>query len=178
MCIENMKTTSKQLIVISIILLLIGVSVSSAISVDTQSTISSNESVEDCGCGEVSDADLIRVERLLDRVEVYSKLLLVLSRHNPEVLEDYEELSNDIELIKYMFKDFKSKQLIDDYPIICFILEIIYRWSWEKTDYYSVLFYESSGLLKLIYLAIGSIYEGICFYSFWTAGDLDCDFYP
>ena len=43
-----MKTISEQTIVISIILLLIGVSVSSAISVDTKST--KVKSVEDCGC--------------------------------------------------------------------------------------------------------------------------------
>ena len=45
-----MKSISKQLIVISIILLLIGVSVSSAISVDTKSSIVDSEKFEDFGC--------------------------------------------------------------------------------------------------------------------------------
>jgi hypothetical protein len=91
-----MKTISKKTIVISIILLLVGVSVSTAISVDTKSTKSNNQN-EDCReCNEVSDADLVRVERLLNRVEVYSKLLLVLSKFNPEIKEEYEGLSKRI----------------------------------------------------------------------------------
>ena len=94
-----MKTISKQTIVLSIILLLIGVSVSSAISVDTKSTISNNQSEECKECNEVSDADLVKVERLLDKVEVYSKLLLVLSKHNPEFREISEELLNEITIV-------------------------------------------------------------------------------
>jgi hypothetical protein len=49
-----------------------------------------------CDCKEVSKSDLIHVERLLDKVEVYSKLLLVMSRQNPEIRELNEDLSNMI----------------------------------------------------------------------------------
>jgi hypothetical protein len=107
-----MKNISRQTFVISIILLLVGVSISSAISVDTESTISNKESEKCKSCGEVSKIDLIRVERLLDRVEVYSKLLFVLSRHNPELTEVSERSSFEISILK--------EGLIDDgFPIIC-----------------------------------------------------------
>jgi hypothetical protein len=80
----------KKSITFSIILLFIGVSISSGISIDTETI-----EVEDCKeCNKVDNADLIKVERLLDRVEVYSKLLLVLSKHYPELKEISEELSN------------------------------------------------------------------------------------
>jgi hypothetical protein len=111
----------KELIGFIICMLFIGVSVSSAVSVDTKSTISNNESDECRECNEVSDADLIRVERLLDRVEVYSKLLLVLSRYNPELKEISDELSNGISTLKGEIAN-------DNYPIICEILyNILYR---------------------------------------------------
>jgi hypothetical protein len=116
-----MKTICKQLIVISIILLLVGVSISSAISVDTKSTISDKDREECRECNEVSDADLIRVERLLDRVEVYSKLLLVLSRHNPELREISEELSKDISKLTRMLEELTEESYL---PIICTIVGI------------------------------------------------------
>ena len=100
-----MNNISKKSIVISIILLLVGVSLSSAISVDTKSTISNNESEECKECNEISNADLVKVERLLDRVEVYSKLLLVLSRHNPEIKEISEELLNEIIIVNNKVND-------------------------------------------------------------------------
>jgi hypothetical protein len=99
-----MKNICKKSFVISIILLLIGVSVSSAISVDNESTISNRQSEECIACKEVSDTDLILVERLLDRVEVYSKWLMVLSRHNPELKQVCEELINEIKIVNNVAK--------------------------------------------------------------------------
>ena len=113
-----MKNICKKSIVISIILLLVGVSVSSALSVDTKSTISNNKSKECRECNEISDSDLIRVERLLNRVEVYSKLLLVLSRYNPKLREISGELYYEISFLKEEFTN-------DRYPLICNVLETI-----------------------------------------------------
>ena len=110
-----MKKLCKKSIVISIILLFVGVSASSAVSVDTKSTISNNQNEECRECNEISDADLVKVERLLNRVEVYSKLLLVLSRHNPELREICEELSNGITTLKESLKN-------DGYSIICVLI--------------------------------------------------------
>jgi len=65
-------------------LLFVGVSVSSGISIDNKPSISQDESEDDCRCNEISDADIVKLEKQLDRLEVYSKLLLVLPSNNPK----------------------------------------------------------------------------------------------
>jgi hypothetical protein len=111
-----MKSISKQLITISIILLLVGINVTSAIRVENKTPIIDNQVEEDCGCNEVNDVDIVKLEKQLDRVEVYSKLLLVLSKNNPGLNEISEELSNLI----------NSKSNLNYYPIICGFLGGIY----------------------------------------------------
>jgi len=83
-------------------------------------------SLEDCGCGEVSDTDLVKVDRLLDRVEVYSKLLLVLSKHNPELREMSKELSNQLSNINKLYDEFNTDILQQGKHPICIILEPLY----------------------------------------------------
>ena len=78
----------------------------------------------DCGYNSVSNTDLIKVERLLNRVEVYSKLLLVLSRCNPEIQEEIEELLDII-----------NSDSLWDFPIICDILESIGNQIQDMLDY-------------------------------------------
>jgi hypothetical protein len=119
------KNQLRKSIVISIILLLIGVSVSSAVSVDTKSTISNNQREECRECNEVSDADLIRVERLLNRVEVYSKLLSVLGKYNPELREMSEELSDEITTLNDLYEELNLHQSSQYIPIVCEIVESI-----------------------------------------------------
>ena len=121
----NKNLLSKTL-VIGIIFLFIGVSVSSAISIDAKSTISNNESVEDCGCQDVSSQHLVRLERLLDRLEVSTKILLLLSKHNPEIAEKCQEMFDRITTITDKYEELKPKAPLDDYPIICAILESIF----------------------------------------------------
>jgi hypothetical protein len=113
----------KELIGIFVCLLFLGVSVSSAISVDNKSTISNNKSEVCKECKEISNADLIKVERLLDRVEVYSKLLLVLSKYYPELQDINEDLSYGILKTLYMFKGIRTNIQFQDKPFICYILE-------------------------------------------------------
>ncbi len=112
-----MKYIYKKSLVISIILLLIGFSVSSAISVDTKSPVVNQQRGEDCNYEEINSRHLVRLERQLNRLEVYTKLLLVLSRDNPELREISEELS-------YLISTFKKSDLKD---IICdWLLNMIY----------------------------------------------------
>jgi hypothetical protein len=155
-----MKTISKKTIVISIILLLVGVSVSSAISVDTQSTISNNES-EDCKeCNEISKSDMVKVERLLDRVEVYSKLLLVLSRNNPELRGISERLSKRI-------------STFDDAPIICAIIESIFHSLGFMLEplYEYINNFNGSEIIKQILISIAVVYAGILS-PIWAVGEI------
>jgi hypothetical protein len=65
-------------------------------AVDIKSIIFNNKNEERREFNEIIDADLIELERLLDRFEVYSNLLLVLFNYKPKVLDDYEEISNMI----------------------------------------------------------------------------------
>ncbi len=91
-----MNNICKKTITFSIILLLIGITVSSAISIDTKSPVVNQQSEEDCNCKEIDSRHLVVLERQLNRLEVYSKLLLVLSNHNPELFKNYEELTDMI----------------------------------------------------------------------------------
>jgi hypothetical protein len=155
---------------IGIILLFLGVSVSSAISIDTKSTITNIQSEECKECNEVSKSDLVIVERLLNRVEVYSKLLLVLSNNNPEIREKCEELSN-------------IKDTIDwDFPIICNILgSIAFKlediadliWEWViSTEYDTLEFW----IRYYCYATIFGVILGPIVYSLVEIGRLlECD---
>ena len=58
-----MKSISKQLICISIILLLLGVSVTSAISVENKTPIIEDE--DDCGCEDKSDSRICNILEIL-----------------------------------------------------------------------------------------------------------------
>ena len=117
-----------------------------------------DNSEDDCGCNEVSKSDLVKVERLLNRIEVYSKLLLVLARYNPEVLEDYEELSNMISTLKTLgLKD-----------LICDLLWNIHLYCVNKYNFYNdelvAYLYEIGGLI-LVEIYVLTIQKPIC--GFW-----------
>ncbi len=153
-----MKNICKKTLAVSIILLLVGVSVSSAISIDTESPVVNQQSVEDCNCKEVDSRHLVRLERQLNRLEVYSRLLLVLSRYNPELREISEELSNEIITLK--------EELADDppFPFICDILWTIiatidgiigfFYEQWTSSEIYSIEFY----IWLLLYTTGGTMF--------------------
>ena len=63
-----MKNICKKTIVTSIILLLLGVSISSAFVIDTKQSMVNSKREENCGCKKVSDADLLLIERSLERL--------------------------------------------------------------------------------------------------------------
>lgn len=95
-----MKYISKQLICICIITLLVGVSYTSAIRVDNKIPIENKQDEDDCGCNDVSDVDIIKLEKQLKKLERNSKLLLVLSKDLPIEKRKIEELSHKISIIK------------------------------------------------------------------------------
>ncbi len=76
---------------------------------------------EDCNCKEIDSRHLVILERQLNRLEVYTKLLLVLSKYNPELKEISEKLSNEISTLNEMFEELTN----DRFPIICDNLEKI-----------------------------------------------------
>jgi len=85
-----------KIIGIFVCILLVAVSISSAISTDIKTSISNYKSREDCGCNKLSDADLDNIEKQFDRFEKCSKSLLGLSKDKTVVLDYYEEISDMI----------------------------------------------------------------------------------
>lgn len=145
-----MKKLCNTAIIIIIILLFLGVSVSSAISIDTKSATSNNKGEECRSCRIASKSDLIKAESLLGIVEVYSKLLLVLSKYNPE--------------IEYLYNDLQKLIKPNESEFICEILEQILIYLYEKHEFYVNIFnyyYENGNFIMF------SIYYWIDFPYRW-----------
>ena len=81
----------KELIVICICILFLGVGLSSAVSVNIKPFIINNRECLDCN--EEKRVDTEYVITLLNKVEVYSKILMVLSKNDPIIKNNFEELS-------------------------------------------------------------------------------------
>ena len=86
------KTLLSKTLILGIVLLFIGVSYSSAISVDSKSTIDKKQRVNDFDSREISNTHPDNLYMLFNRLEVYSKRLILLSKNNPEITEKWEEL--------------------------------------------------------------------------------------
>lgn len=170
-----MKNHLGKILATVIIVLFIGVSFSSAISIDTKPSISTKESIEDCGCNEVSDADIVKLEKQLNVLEIYSKLLLVLSKDNLELNEKYEkylDLLQSINLrdyLKIVTLDLPVSAIPDKLPdSICMILfwlvfypmEII-LYKLEYSGHYFIYLFAS-----ILLVNIDTYYWSICDYTF------------
>ena len=70
------------------------------------SVVGANE-VEDCNCNPISDIQVVRIERLLDRIESRINFILLRHGHIPEVAEKCKEILEIINLedIKNIFCD-------------------------------------------------------------------------
>jgi hypothetical protein len=124
----------KKGLVVGIIILFICVGVQPAFAIDTNQSIDDNMS-EDCKeCNEVSDANLIKLESLLDRLEKRTKLLLVLSKNNPEIKDNYDKLADTISKLNTLglreaICIWLSAIIIDImFNILPYYLELIYEY--------------------------------------------------
>ena len=126
----------KKALVVGIIVLFIGVGVYPAVSsvpikttnilqIDELESPVISDSEEDCNCKPVSNLHLVRIERLVNRIVVYNNLLSLLSRHNPEVAEKYQEISDEITALRELTNELKPDTDWEDNPVICMILFII-----------------------------------------------------
>ena len=77
--------------------------------------VSANE-IDDCNCNPISDSQVVRIERLLDKVENRINFILLKYGHIPEVKDKCEEILDII-----------HSNIVLDYPIICAFLLILYR---------------------------------------------------
>ena len=101
----NKNNLFKKTLVFGIIILFIGVSIQPVFADDNKSSTDNTENENDCGCEVVSDAQHIRFEELLNRLEIYAKKLSLLFKDNPKIVEKCEELSKIISKIKSLNVD-------------------------------------------------------------------------
>jgi hypothetical protein len=145
-----MNPICKKTLVIGIILLFIGVSVSSAISVDNKPIVSLDESEECIECRELSNAELVKVKQLINRVEVYSKLLMVLSNYNPEIKDECEEISDKISTLDGLLVRLKPDSPLNNNFTICIILYMIVWVIVQIMLIFDKIATESDGLIEVI----------------------------
>jgi len=88
------------------------------------------ENTEDCNCRATDDYDIVRLERLfnridslIDRVETCTKLISLMSKDKPEVIEDCEEISDEIKDLSMIVDELNIALSGQDNTIICAILE-------------------------------------------------------
>jgi hypothetical protein len=85
------------------------------------------ESVEDCDCQTVSDVDLDRLDKAIDRLESYTTILSLYSKRNPEYEEISEEINSRVSNLKGRIQEIKD--LLSYQPdCILFFIGFITLW--------------------------------------------------
>jgi hypothetical protein len=104
--------------IIGVIILFLGVGIHPAFAVYNEQLIVSEKIDYACGCNDVSNIDLVQLNKLANRIKHYCKLLVVLSENDLVVKMKYDQIIDIIDSTSD-FKEF----LCD---IVTEILEIIY----------------------------------------------------
>ena len=169
----------KKALVVGIIFLFIGVSVQPVFAKNTIKTTIS-ETLEDCECQPVSNHNFdrleklsIRTEKLLNRAKIFTHIVAILSKNNPEISKDkFVELSNRITTLK----EINEKQ---HPPAIClaldlmiaslFIIAYIYNVMFQK--FYDMGFYGLAEMIRQMYNKLSLLLEDID--ALWH--ELGCD---
>ena len=116
-----------------------------------------SDSEEDCNCQPVSSLHLVKLKSLLNRLVVYNNLLSLLCKHNPELAEISEELSNQVLTLNEIYK----KLADEPFPIICDILESIFNPLCDISVYYGKLseyYGDKSLVLYIFYMALSALF--------------------
>jgi hypothetical protein len=163
------KIYFKKGIVIGIILLFFGATLSSAISVETKPNTSIGLRNERCECNEISSSNLIKLKKQLNKLEIYTKLLLILSKENQGINKKCQELLNCI-----------SKTNINDDTIMCNFLEKIFNILGPLQFFLSNWVYEKipNRLGWLLGIFVYGIFIPPVLLVWYTADFLGCDWIP
>jgi len=117
------------LICVGITILFLGLAIQPSIAVNPISA----DNEDDCSiCPKVSSLHLVGLKDLINRVETLNNKLSVGVKHNPDVAEKYQELSEGITTLTKMSKESKPDK---DYPIICDILLMVFITSGLKAAF-------------------------------------------
>ena len=82
--------------------------------------------VEDCNCKPISDSQVVRIERLLNRLENRINFILLRYGHIPEVAENFQEISNKITTLIEMKEEFKLELSLENEPVIFTIIFLMF----------------------------------------------------
>ena len=91
------------------------------LTVPLTSVVGANE-VEDCNCNPVSNLEVVRIERLLTRLESRINFILLKYAHIPEVAEKCQIISENISILKELKEGLNPVLPFQDIPPICYIL--------------------------------------------------------
>jgi hypothetical protein len=123
------RNHTRGILAIGIICLFVGLGIHPAFAVDTRQSMVNKAREEDCGCKELDDKQLVVLEKQLNRLDVYSKLLLVLTSQYPELKGMLYRISIFTGMIKKLTDmTFRQRSVICDFldVIINAITEIIF----------------------------------------------------
>jgi hypothetical protein len=167
-------------LVVGIIFLFIGVGVQPAFARDTIKTTIS-ETLEDCECQPIRNHNLDRLEKLsirtnmlLNRVRIFTNIVGILSKNNPEISkEKFEELSNRITTLKELNENLNLYN-----PTVCLALFLMFGsvmgigfFYQGIGDAFELMGFE--GIAGTFYL-IGWTYFAIAFAIMKYSNDLGC----
>jgi hypothetical protein len=116
--------------VISIVFLFIGVSFQPVFAVDNKSSTDNIKNENDCDCETVSDVQLIRIDKLLNTLEFYTKKLSFLFKDNTRFIEKCKELSKSISRIRVMNNE---PELLCLFMIVYFFTVVEFRFDLAYT---------------------------------------------
>jgi hypothetical protein len=150
-----MINLSGKILSISIIVLFISVSFTSAIYIDTELVTLEKKNEADCVCKEISKNEIIKIQRFLISYDKNLKTLLTKSNQNSDIREELSDLSKKVSVLSIMLKELKPNNSDDDPPLICIILASIMV-NWLTSDVWDLIYslYEKYGDTFWIYLLV------------------------
>ena len=99
------------------------------------SAVGVSEVNDDCGCQVVNNPYLVKLKMQFSRLEVHTKLLLMLSKHYPEITDKCQELSNEITTLTEMYEGLETCLTYNNRPICDWLWNMV-LYSREQSDYY------------------------------------------
>jgi len=122
----------KEILILGIICLFIGVGIQPAFANENIPINRPSENIEDCNCEINDNFDIVRIKSLLNRaewslnrVEALTKLIPILSKNNPEIIEDFEEISEKINAFRVIYEVLKSESYSWEFTNICNLLDLL-----------------------------------------------------
>jgi len=123
----------KKGLVLAAISLFIGVGIHPAFAIETKSHLFNNQGEKDCNCQVDNNLLHIKLNRMLIKLEIYSKILSVSFKYNPEVVEECEEILDVVNLNRLSrfpfickFLEFLSVRLIKIEDLLMYLIDVFW----------------------------------------------------